>query len=212
MTHPPVDCPSSTALWLAEALRDGIIMGALPPNEVIPRERVEETYRVEAGCVDEAFKLLAGKGWITANDQGEMVVSPMTAKEAVALFDTRVPLEIEAVRQSFPKLSHEQIAAADAAHLTLKAASEDDRPEAHIAFHLALYAAADPDLLREVEEKIRSVERYLCFERAILRSTKGECAEHLDLLHAARARDVDRAVRVIETHLNHGCELIAQQL
>lgn len=187
-------------------------MGALPPNEVIHREKVEETYRVDPEFVEEAFKLLAGKGWIAANESGEMVVSPMTAKEATILFDTRTPLEVEAARQSFPKLSREQIAAADAAHLNLKASSEDDRAEAHIAFHLALYAAADPELLKLVEEKIRAVERYLCFERAILRSTEGECAEHLALLHAARARDVERAIRVIEKHLSHGSQLIAQRL
>lgn len=203
---------SSTALWLAEALRDGIIMGALPPNEVIHPKKIEEAYQVEADFVEEAFALLAGKGWISANDKGEMVVSPLTAKEAIALFESRTPLEVEAARKSFPNLSQEQIAAADAAHLALKSAPEDDRAEAHIAFHLALYAAADPDLLKLVEEKIRAVERYLCFERAILRSTEGECAEHLALLHAARARDVERAVRVIETHLSHGSRLIAQKL
>ena len=46
----------------------------------------------------------------------------------------------------------------------------------------------------------------------MLYSTKEECAEHLALLHAARARDVDRAVRVIEAHLTCGGRSIAKRL
>ncbi|WP_282609833.1 GntR family transcriptional regulator [Pelagibius sp. Alg239-R121] len=212
MTQPVISTTSPTALWLAEALRDSIIMGTLPPDETIKGEEVAETYRVEASFVCEAFKLLAIKGWVDMDSDRGVVISPLTAKEAVTLFESRAALEIKAVRESFPKLTQDQITAAEAALLALKESFEEDRQKAHVAYHLALYAAADPFLLERVEQKIREAERYLCFERTVLNTSDADCAEHLALLHAARARDVERATRIIEAHLTQFGRTIAQKL
>ncbi len=212
MRRPPTRHASSTALWLAETLRHAIIMGTLPPDEVILVDEIAESYEVKTTVVHEVFALLKRDNWIDSVSNRSAVVSPLRAKDAIQLFESRAELEVEAARQSFPKLTKDQVLAAEAAHSALENAIVEDRSNAHVAFHLALYAAADEALIRAVEERIRASERYLCFKRAVLNEVGAEHAEHLALLHAARVRDVARAERIIDAHISNCGRLIAQKL
>lgn len=187
-------------------------MGTLPPDEEILADKLAESYEVRIKIVHEVFALLKRDNWIHAVSNRRAIVSPLLAEDVVELFKARAALEVEAAQQSFPKLTKEQIAAAEKAHRALEDAVEEDRSDAHIAFHLALYAGADRSLLEAVEEKIRACERYLCFKRAVLNDVGAEHAEHLAFLHAARVKDVARAARLIDAHISNCGWLIAQKL
>ncbi len=212
MHRPPKRTTSSTALWLAEVLRHAIIMGTLPPDEVIHADEISKSYEVKADVVREVFALLKRDDWVGSVSNRSAVVAPLRAKDAIQLFETRARLEVKAAQQSFPELTEDQIAAAEEAHLTLENAIDEDHSQAHISFHLSLYAAAETSLVEQVEQKIRASERYLCFKRAVLNDAGAEHAEHLAFLHAARAKDVERAVRIIDAHIANCGRLIAQTL
>lgn len=212
MHRPSKRNASSTALWLAEVLRHAIIMGTLPPDEVVRVDEIAESYEVRADIVREVFALLKRADWIESVSTHSAVVAPLRAKDAIQLFESRAALEVEAAQQSFPELTEHQIAAAEEAHRALENAIDEDRLNAHVNFHLALYAAADASLLEQVEQKIRASERYLCFKRTVLNDRGAEHAEHLAFLHAARVKDVKRAVRIIDAHIANCGRLIAQTL
>lgn len=212
MHRPTKPNTSSTGLWLAETLRHAIIMGTLPPDEIILADEVAASYEVEANVVHEVFTLLKRDGWIDSVNDRRAVVSTLRAKDAIKLFESRAALEVKAARQSFPKLTEDQIHTAENAHRALEESVEEDRSNAHVGFHLALYAAADSALLEQVEQKIRASERFLCFKRTVLNEVGPEHAEHLAFLHAARIRDVDRAMRIIDAHISNCGRLIAQKL
>lgn len=212
MHRPSKRNASSTALWLAEVLRHAIIMGTLPPDEVIRADEIASSYEVKTQVVREVFALLERDEWIESVTPRTAVVSSLRAKDVIQLFESRAALEVEAARQSFPKLTEDQIEIAAQAHRMLEEAIDEDRSNAHVNFHLALYAAADASLLEQVEQKIRASERYLCFKRAVLNDQGAEHAEHLAFLHAARVRDVNRAVRIIDAHIANCGRLIAQTL
>ena len=212
MRRPPIRNASSTALWLAETLKHAIIMGTLPPDETLQADELAETYEVGLTVVHEVFAILKRDNWVRAAGNRRAVVSPLRAEDVLEVFEARAALEVEAARQSFPNLTNQQIAAAERAHRALEDAVTEERAEVHAAFHLALYAAAEPSLLEAVEQKIQACERYLCFKRAVLNDVGAEHTEHLAFLNAARVKDAEHATRLIAAHISNCGRLIAQKL
>ncbi len=189
-----------------------MVMGTLPPDELVLAKDISENYDKGLETVQKAFAILESDGWIKDVKAESAVVSTLKANDAIELFETRVTLEVEAARQSFPNLTQAHIAAAESAHRTLEHCLEEDRADAHVAFHLALYAAAEQSLLKQVQQKIKESERYLYFKRMLLTETGSEQLEHVAFLRAARVRDVERAVRIVNTHISSCGHLIAEKL
>ena len=78
---------------------------------------------------------------------------------------------------------------------------------------MALYSKApNRRLLRLVEDGLNEEERFLRFNLEAMGLGKLSQEDHRALLLAAENRDVERAVTLLEHHLNRGVEVITHYL
>jgi DNA-binding GntR family transcriptional regulator len=206
-----VDRPKTAGSWLVSRLRDAIISGELPPNSAIRQEDLAERFGVSRMPVRQAIDVLAAEGWVEQKPHRGAVVQPLNADDAAELFEVRFALESLAIRRSFPLLTDEQVRQIEAALEDLEA-GHGDVPLLHQSFHLALYAAAGPRLLRLLMQQLDAVQRYLRFELAELHVFESDREEHRELAAAAAARDPERGLRVLTAHIADGGVGIAESL
>ena len=78
---------------------------------------------------------------------------------------------------------------------------------------MALYCKApNQRLLRLVEDGLNEEERFLRFNLEAMGLGKLSQEDHRALLRAVEDRDVERAVKLLEQHLNRGVEVITRYL
>ena len=203
--------PETAGDWLVGKLRDMIIAGELPGASVIRQEELAERFRVSRMPVRQALDVLAAEGWVNQRPHRGAVVRPLDADDALELFEIRASLETLAIERSFPNMTDEQIENAVRTGRSLLEVSEANFP-LHQAFHVALYSAAGPRLLRLVIRELEAARRYLEFESGALAVSDQDRAEHEGLMRAAQARDVESGRAIIQAHVQQGGRGIAASL
>jgi GntR family transcriptional regulator, carbon starvation induced regulator len=199
-------------------LRADIMSGFLPPGGKIKADDLKHRYGVGTSPIREALFQLVSEGLVKADGQRGFRVAPLCEAELADITEWRSELECEALRRSIKAGDIEWEAGAVAALHRLKQVTArsdlsdieraDQWENCHRAFHFALYGACgSPWALRFCQLLIAQGERY---RRNFLRYDRIDPAitqEHEDLLEAALARDADRAVTILKTHIRRATEL-----
>jgi DNA-binding GntR family transcriptional regulator len=141
-------------------------------------------------------------------------VTAHTPEEVREIYDIRVILETAAVRRAAPRLSRTTLDRA--AGLLDRAEREADGAAwgSHdVEFHGLIYGLDDRPRLRElIDGLLRRVDRYWLVHGLMLRHRRAFEADHRRLLAAMRARDGERAAKLLERHLTGAAELLAAAL
>lgn len=207
------DRPKTTSQWLFEELRIAIIRGELVAGEPVRQDMIAELYNVSRMPVREAMRLLEAEGLVEQRPHRGAVVADLDANDALELFEIREALEAIGVKRSFPNLSDEQIADIEKAHLALNQAPAGDLLLRHREFHLALYAAAGPRLLKLIADQIDAAQRYhLRFGREDMEVSDRDAEDHREFVRAARKRDVKTALAIMKTHLGKNGQEISNSI
>ena len=142
------------------------------------------------------------------------MVAPLVQGDAVETYALRILLESEALRLSIPLLVDEDLE--QAARYIDELETENNYTEIgrlNRLFHMALYCKApNQRLLRLVEDGLNEEERFLRFNLEAMGLGKISQEDHRALLRAVEDRDVERAVKLLEQHLNRGVEVITRYL
>jgi GntR family transcriptional regulator, carbon starvation induced regulator len=150
-------------------------------------------------------------------------VAPLTAEGVSDLARVRLLVECEALRDS---ISHgddaweaQAVAAGHALALCERRlgdeprALDDDWSARHRQFHLALYAACTSPLLLTLSDVLfDNAERYRRWTARHRQSPRRKHDEHQQLLAAVLARDTDKAVHLLRTHISRTEQLVAAAL
>lgn len=188
-----------------------IISGELEAGSTIRQEELAERFGVSRMPVRQALDILASEGWVDQRPHRGAIVRPLDSDDALELFEIRASLETLAIERSFPKLSDEQIAIIERTGRAMLD-STGAEPLLHQAFHIALYGAAGPRLLRHVMRELEAARRYLQFESGALTVSDQDRSEHVALIAAAAARDVPAGIEIIRAHVLEGGRGIAASL
>lgn len=193
-------------------LRRDIIEGRLLPGEKLRVEHLKDRYGAGAGTLREALSLLLSDALVVNEGQRGFRVAPMSLHDLGDITRTRVLVEGEALRQSIVAGDDEWEAQLVAAFHKLTRTEEKlgERDESRLRewearnreFHEALIAACDSRWLRYLIGLLyRQSERYrhLVISHGTL--ARDVHAEHTEIFDAALARDVDRALKAIERHI-----------
>ncbi|MEU7767831.1 GntR family transcriptional regulator [Nocardia sp. NPDC049190] len=199
-----VNEPGRPQVILGE-LRRVILDGAVPPRTVIPLREVAELFGVSHIPVREALKTLIGEGLVTHEPHGGYAVAQLTATELREMYIVRETLETAALTAA--AMNH---SAADRVELlTLNAGLEqairDDDPAAYHrrsrTFHVALTRPSRMFRLLHmlesawnVTEPVQSMVHVGAADRVRLHR------DHVLMLDAFLARDVDRLLFLAEQH------------
>lgn len=215
--------PGRISELIVDQIRELILDGTLPPGERLPSEReLVERFRVSRVTVRDALRMLEAQGLLEIRvgaSGGAFVTAPSAAVvgEGIAtmllmsaigpedIAEARLLMELGIVTLAVNRATPDDIAVLREICERSEAALTDDRYDVSMSaeFHAALAAAAHNGAVELMTESFRGP---LSMASARAREEPDEAhshsvSEHIDLVNAVEARDLQRAQTVMTDHL-----------
>ena len=194
-------------------IRQDIIFGRLAPGERLKLERMKDDYNVSLSTIRELLNRLSSEGLVMAEGRRGFEVSPVSEQDLRELASMRLLLESHALRNSFAEGDIEWEGRVVGAHHKLalleRKMLDGDHSQAQTwkrydrEFHHELISACGSRALLETHSTI--YDNYLRYQ-IVAFIFRGQIAadEHRYMLECALKRDAERAISVLETHIQ-GC-------
>ncbi|MEE6176764.1 GntR family transcriptional regulator [Mycobacterium sp. 050134] len=204
----------STSRLIANALRAAIVDGSLPPGAPLRQDAIARHFSVSAIPVREALRQLESEGWVKVEMNKGATVAPLSADEALEIYEIRAALESLAIGLAMPMHTPQSLRRAEA---LCKSAAAETEPSLYVArneaFHTSLYEpAARPQLLAMIGMLHERSERYLRLKFGLPSYKRESDREHAALLKAVRRGDVAAAQSLVTKHLVGTGELLHRVL
>jgi len=204
MDQRPLIKKGSRAQPVYHALRSAILDQALRPGMKLPEDTIGEQLGVSRTLVREALKQLALEGLIELRPNRGASVAYPSLDEARDVFEVRRTLERLVVQSLVGRLSVAQIAQLEACIQNEDDARDRNGPESiRLAgdFHTILSEMTGNALLDRYVREVCS--RCSLILALYGRPHSSECAvnEHRQLVHALRQGDADKAMALMDRHL-----------
>jgi DNA-binding GntR family transcriptional regulator len=186
------------------ALRHAIMEQALSPGAKLPEDAIGERFGASRTIVRHALGQLAAEGLVELRRNRGAVVAMPAWEEARDIFDIRLGLERLVMTRLAGRLNQKQIAQLKA-HVAeeerARGANEPLSIRLATEFHIVLANMTGSPVIARYVSEISS--RCGLILALYSRPHSSECAvsEHLAVIDALVADDVDAAVRVMESHL-----------
>ena len=195
---------------IEEKLRSAILEGRLPAGIALRQQELATLFGVSRMPVREALRQLEAQSLLRVETHKGAVVAPLINEDATDAYALRILLESEALRQSIPLLTAEDIDTARGYINQLEVETDYSvMGTLNRQFHMTLYSKAhNKRLLKLVEDGLNEEERFLRFNLKQMNLGKVSQHDHLELLEMAKAGDVGATVEALTHHLNRGVEAI----
>lgn len=188
---------------IEESLREAILDGRLPCGTALRQQELADLFGVSRMPVREALRQLEAQSLLNVVQHKGAVVAPLITNNAVETYALRSVLEAFALRLSIPLLDDSDLALA--AQYIEQLETETDHAEIgklNRLFHMSLYhKAPNSKLLDLIERELNEEERFLRFHLSSMGLGKLSQDDHRALLYAARAKDIYKAIVLLELHL-----------
>ncbi len=191
-------------------LRRSILSGALPPGESFSLRELANMLDVSFIPVREALRSLESEGLVVIRPGRSATVSPIDLQDLHAIYRLRRLIEPDLARRSCTLVSDMELArlGGEAAAFGDPQLSMDSMYDAHVTFHLDLFAPAATSWdIRVLTTLWRAAERYIRVGFGLLDPDPEEHHRrrhsHESLLGVYRRRDPDAAARAVDEHLDH---------
>ncbi len=208
----PARAPSTRAEWVDAQLREAILTGELAPGTKLRAEHLAQVLGVSPTPLREAFQRLAGVGLVTIEPQRGARVALIDPIDAIELYDIRLALEPDALRQSVERSddAHRATVASALAQLEAPTTRIIDALRAHESFHASLLARCpNQRLIRMIGELHVQCERFQVAS-AISITANTTAADHRGLADAIRRGNADLARDRLARHLTSVRDSIAR--
>ena len=173
--------------WVFQVLRTAIIRGVLPGGMPLRQDEISAQLSVSHIPVREAFRQLDAQGLVRIYPNRGAVVTKLTREELENAMDTRIILEMGAIRAAIPLMTDECIE--KAAVILQECETETDAnklEDLNLQFHFALYeATGNTFLLQLIEQLHANVDRYIRPHPTSARSPRASTTS--SLMHVVRA-------------------------
>ncbi|UOZ06945.1 GntR family transcriptional regulator [Amycolatopsis sp. WQ 127309] len=198
--------PRQTTVELHAYLRHLIIGGTFPEGTELKQAELARILAVSRTPLREAFRMLQEEGLISADPNRRSRVLGLNPEQLDSLYAVRITLESLGVRLTAGSLDRSELRAATSCLQEMERTVQADDlagwAVAHRRFHRLLVCRAGETVLRTIITYAEMSERYVRIDQ--LKNPGGwdqRHAEHVDILAAVRAGDVDTAVLRLAQHL-----------
>jgi DNA-binding GntR family transcriptional regulator len=195
-------------LWqrVHDHLRDEIISGSLTPGTELTEVGLAGSFGVSRGPIREALGRLATEGLVTIRPRRGAVVRALSSAEFIEAYQVREAFEMMAVRLAVPKLTDDDLDAlerlVDDMAERAKASDVQGFFEANTAFHQRFFEASGNRMLAGLYRQLRGqIDRHRLRSLELRGDLSRSVAEHRAILSAARAGDVEQAVKLASDHI-----------
>ena len=188
-------------------IREAILWGELKAGERILLKDLEATYRISRTPIRQALRRLAERGYVTLQPHSSMRVRPLSLEEVNELYSLRKAIEPVAMAEGMRGADDSVMTLLDSLFGEMAVATErEDRLTLiglNSRFHRSMYEPSEmPHLLSIYDRLLGICERYQWTQAgAPIAELRRDRRHHEQILEAYRGRDEDRAIELIQTHL-----------
>lgn len=199
---------------IEEKLRAAILDGRLPSGVALRQQELATLFGVSRMPVREALRQLEAQSLLRVETHKGAVVAPLINEDATDAYALRILLESEALRQSIPLLTAQDISTARSYIEQLEIETDYAKMGTlNRLFHMCLYSrASNKRLLKLVEDGLNEEERFLRFNLKHMELGEVSQHDHLELLRLAEAGAIDATINALAYHLNRGVDAINNYL
>jgi len=193
------------------------------PGSKLNIAAVAAELEVSLGAVREALSMLQSEALVVSEPQRGYTVSPVSPKELGDITEARIGIEAMCLRGSIARgdLGWESALVATFHRLTRLSESADGRDlhlnedwsSAHHEFHAQLAGACGNDWLLRLRAMLyQQSERYRRLSVPLATGPRDVHGEHRAIFEAVMARDADRAMALLESHLRLTAEIVGASI
>ncbi|MFD2472660.1 GntR family transcriptional regulator [Amycolatopsis silviterrae] len=201
--------PGTITEFVAQELRNRIVLGVLPPGAKVPVYELAAELEVSRVPLREAVRQLEAESLVENLPRRGTVVRELSVRDLRDAFEILQRIEPIAARRA---AAPENAGVVDAMEFWLRKMQElSDRKvplvspemlEAHREFHFALFRAGGEGVLQtHLCILWNTCERYVMSSLPDLDRQAAAAAEHAELVRRIRAGDADGATEVLAAHL-----------
>lgn len=201
----------ATRDWVFQVIRTAIVRGELPGGMPLRQDEISSALNVSHIPVREAFRQLEAQGLVRIYPNRGAAVTQLSRKELGDLMDTRILLEVGALRSAMTHLTDKDIAAANA--LLEEFSREQDSvrgAEINLKLHFALYSPCNNQVLLSMIDQVHAnVDRYITpFYHEEHNDQMYSYGEHSQIIAACKEGDTELATALLRTHLQRTKEVL----
>lgn len=198
--------------WVFQVIRTAIVRGELPGDMPLRQDEISTALSVSHIPVREAFRQLEAQGLVRIYPNRGAVVTKLSCKELSDVMDTRILLEVGALRLALPHITEEDLARA---RELLELFSREKDPikgaELNLKLHFSLYDHCDNQtLLALIDQMHANVDRYITpfFGKEEVSAELYTVDEHSQIISACESKDTELATAILRTHLQRTKNLL----
>lgn len=198
--------------WVFQVIRTAIVRGELPGDMPLRQDEISTALSVSHIPVREAFRQLEAQGLVRIYPNRGAVVTKLSCKELSDVMDTRILLEVGALRLALPHIMEEDLARA---RELLELFSNEKDPikgaELNLKLHFSLYDPCDNQtLLSLIDQMHANVDRYITpfFGKEEVSAELYTVDEHSQIISACESKDTELATAILRTHLQRTKNLL----
>jgi DNA-binding GntR family transcriptional regulator len=201
------------ATQVAEEIRRLIRANNLVSGQRLSEQRLCERLGVSRTPLREALRILSAEGLVTISPNKGARVAESSIEDTFHMFEAMGVLEGSCARLAAERLTDTDLETMESLHEQLEISHRNGDPESYMSwnreFHEFVQEKAGNPVLGRIVSGLRDVillHRY----RQIYRPGRFDesMEEHRRLIEAFRARDSERAERLMQTHLQKQCQAL----
>lgn len=199
-------------------LRHDVIQGAFTPGAKLGIEQLRSAYAVGATPLREALYRLSAEGFVVMEGQRGFRVADISARELRELTELRIVIEGLALRESLARADDDWESRVAAAFHHLQKIEKQAEPEPVLwearnnAFHLALISQCESRWLMRIYELLYDQHRRYRIIARVDRGDRDIHGEHVAMMEAALARDIDKLLVCHEAHIRNTVRALEHRL
>lgn len=198
--------------WVFQVIRTAIVRGELPGDMPLRQDEISTALSVSHIPVREAFRQLEAQGLVRIYPNRGAVVTKLSCKELSDVMDTRILLEVGALRLALPHITEEDLARArELLELFSKEKDPIKGAELNLKLHFSLYDPCDNQtLLSLIDQMHANVDKYITpfFGKEEVSAELYTVDEHSQIISACESKDTELATAILRTHLQRTKNLL----
>lgn len=214
MTEHPKPLAQNARERVYDLVREGILRGTYPVGSFIEEERISVQANVSRTPVREAFHRLAAERFLELLPRRGAMVRHVTGRELSELYEARRLIEGYAVRYL---CTHRLPAPVEMVRLCAEM-EQDDSPdfvrkgELNRRFHREMIAAMQNQVLLDLFDSLHSRLLRVAISALQADPARGDIinAEHRGLIAALNEHDQDKALALLNAHLQPQASVVSQ--
>jgi DNA-binding GntR family transcriptional regulator len=205
--------------WVTISLREAILNGHFEPGEKLDQDQIAKELDVSRTPLREALKVLASEGFVEIRSYRGAYIPIVSQQDISDVYEIRWVIESEIVRQATPIIPATVLDYCEGllhvyGNTTDHSSGDRQFYQADQEFHGTIATYSRNKLFKEILEKLnnRIVQvRTFALHKSVTHLDHSN-QEHLNILHAMRAKDASEAARLMELHLRQSADRIMKYI